>query len=140
MQAAKSVEHVGTVESIEDGAVKVNILSQSACSSCHAKGACSMSEVENKTIEIKTTRSDYSIGETVNVVMLQSQGNKAVLFAYGLPFVLVISTLIICSWAGFGEGEAGLISLAVLPIYFFVIYLFKDKFKQEFSFRIQKIE
>lgn len=140
MQAAKSVEHKGTVEAIEDGLVKVNILSQSACSSCHAKGACSVADMENKIIDVQTPGNQYKIGERVNVVMQQSQGFKALLLGYVLPFIMVITFLIIGTAFGLSEGKAGLIALAVLPIYYLGLYLSNNKLKQTFSFRIQKLD
>ncbi|MCF8374480.1 MAG: SoxR reducing system RseC family protein [Bacteroidales bacterium] len=140
MQAGKSIEHKGTVEAIEDGLVKVNILSQSACSSCHAKGACSVADMENKIIDVQTPGNQYKIGERVNVVMQQSQGFKALLLGYVLPFVIVITFLVVGTIAGLSEGKAGLIALAVLPIYYLGLYLSNNKLKQTFSFRIQKLD
>lgn len=139
MHTVKSVEHTGTVDAIVNGVVKVNILSQSACSSCHAKGACSVADMENKIIDVQTSDNQYKIGEKVKVVMQQSQGFKALLLGYVLPFVLVITFLIIGTGAELSEGKAGLIALAALPIYYLGLYLSNKKLKQTFSFRIQKL-
>ena len=40
------IEHRGVITSITDNKVSVKILQQSACSSCHAKGACTAATVE----------------------------------------------------------------------------------------------
>ena len=140
MKGPKSVEHKGTVESVENGIVKVNILSQSACASCHAKGACSVADMEDKIIDVQTPNKDYNLGERVNVVMDQTLGFKALLYGYVVPFVIVMIVLFSAVGIGFSEGKAGLLSLAVLPPYYLGLYLLKDKMKQTFSFRIQKLD
>ena len=140
MQSSKSVEHKGTVESISDGMVKVNILSLSACASCHARGACSVADMQEKIIDIRTPETNFSIGETVNVAMQQSLGFKALFLGYVLPFILVMIILFSCAAAGFSEGKSGLLSLAVLPPYYLVLYMLKDKLRKTFSFRIQKLD
>ncbi len=140
MQAQKSVEHKGTIESINEGIIRVNILSQSACASCHAKGGCSVADMENKTIDVYSSVQGFKPGELVNVVMQQSQGFKALFLGYVLPFIFVMTTLITGTFSGLSEGVAGIISLAILPPYYLALFLLKDKLQQKFSFRIQKLD
>jgi len=49
--ASGTIIHPGIIERISGEKVFVRILSQSACSACHAKGACSVADAEEKIIE-----------------------------------------------------------------------------------------
>ncbi|MEA3444544.1 MAG: SoxR reducing system RseC family protein [Bacteroidota bacterium] len=140
MQVNKPIEHKGRVESIRNGIVKVNILVQSACASCQVKGACSVSDMENKSIDIRTSKTNYKTGEMVNVQMQQSQGFKALFLGYVLPFILVMLVLGIGTSAGISEGISGLSSLIILLPYYLALYFLKDKLQQTFSFSIQKLD
>lgn len=139
MNTSSCVEQKGTIEEIKDGIVKVNLLSISACASCHAKGACSMLDIQNKIIDIYESGKDYKKGEVVNVIMRQSLGYKAMLLAYGLPFLLVLATLIILTSLHVNELIAGLGSLSILIPYYLVIYFFRDNLQKTFTFTIKKL-
>jgi len=84
------VEHKGVVQEFDSEMIKVGFVSHSACSACHARGACSLSEVEDKFVEIANNRSDIKIGDEVNIVLQQNQGFKALWFGYVLPFLVLL--------------------------------------------------
>ena len=139
MRKSNIIEHCGIVESIENNVVRINILSASACSSCHLKGACGAAETENKIVEVFNPEIFFSVGEQVNVIAEESLGFKALFYAYLLPFIIVISTLIITSFFSSSEALIGFLSLFVLVPYYAVLSLYKGKFKKMFTFRLQKI-
>ncbi len=139
MQPSNIIEHSGIVESIENNVVKVNILSASACSSCHAKGSCGVSETENKIVEIFNPEDKFSVGEKVNIIGEESLGFKALFYAYLLPFILIISTLIIASFFTSSEAIIGLLSLIVLIPYYIGLSFYKGKMRKIFTFKLKKI-
>ena len=49
-----SISHDGIIVEITPDFTTVEILSSSACASCHAKGLCGMSEEEKKLIMVPT--------------------------------------------------------------------------------------
>lgn len=140
MNESHVIEHQGLVERITKESIFVKILSQSACNSCNAKGACSVSEMKEKEIEVQGQSDEFKVGEMVNLILKQSQGNTAVLVAYIYPFLLVFSTLLITTSLGLGELKAGLISLAVLLPYFIIIYAMKNRIRKKFTFSIRKAD
>jgi len=140
MQNTKTIEHKGFIESIENGLIRVSILAQSACASCHAKGACSMSDMQDKTIDIYENAENYKVGESVNVILDQKLGFKALFLGYILPFIILMLSLIILTITTENEALSGLISLGLLVPYYFVLYTQKEKFKKSFSFRIEKLD
>jgi sigma-E factor negative regulatory protein RseC len=93
--------------------------------------------MKEKVIEVKNDHKfDLKAGESVNLVMTQSMGNKAVILGYFIPFVLVLMTLLILSGL-LNELWAGLISLSVLVPYYIILSLFKDRLSKTFEFKIE---
>ncbi len=135
----KQIEHEGKVLEIHDHMITVNIIAQAACSSCHAKGVCNASDSEEKIIEIDNPKGVFVQGERVKVYMEQSLGFKALFLGYVLPFLIVFGALLIVRQFTAHEGIIGLVALGLLPLYYLVLYQFKDKIKKQFSFRIQKL-
>jgi len=88
------IEHDGTVKSIENGAVTVKIISASACSGCHAKGVCSLSEMKEKTV-IVPGMYNVNQGNSVIIRMKRSMGYKALLLGYIFPMILFIAALVV---------------------------------------------
>jgi len=133
-----TIVHPGIINKIENDKIIVNIIAQSACASCHAKGMCSVSDLEEKSIEVlKKSGKNYKTGEKVNVAMESSLGTKAVMIGYVIPFLIVLISLIILTIITNNEGFAGLISLALLIPYYFSVYFHRDKLKKTFTFKIQ---
>ena len=117
----------------------VSIINQSACSGCHAKGACSIADVQEKEIDIIPNGKNYSPGEEIAVLLKETQGFKALFYGYVLPFLLVLFTLIIAFSATGSEGFAGLLSLGILIPYYITLYFFRDNFKIVFKFEVEEI-
>jgi len=133
-----TIIHPGIIHKIENDKIIVNIIAQSACASCHAKGMCSISDLEEKSIEVlKKSGKNYKTGEKVNVAMESSLGTKAVMIGYVIPFLIVLISLIILTIITNNEGFAGLISLVLLIPYYFGVYFHRDKLKKTFTFKIQ---
>ena len=73
------VDHEGVITSITPTDIYVEILNKSMCAACHAKSACTMSDMSIKTIRInRRLTDDYEVGERVLVVMKKSLGLRAV--------------------------------------------------------------
>ncbi len=138
MQNNKQIDHVGTITEIKNEKITVSILNVSACTGCHAKSACSMSDMKEKEIDIIDYSGNFKLGEEVKVVYQESLGWLALLLAYVLPFVLVLITLFIATSLT-DELTSGLLSLGVLLPYYSLLYFFKDRLKKTFSFTIHKI-
>jgi len=132
------LSHQGTITNLDSDSYFVSIVSKSACSSCHSKGFCSVSEMQEKVIMIsRSPDSNYKIGDEVEVLMSKTLGTKAVILGYIIPFALLLITLIL-TFSLFGnEGIAGIMSLAIVAIYFVVLYLFRDRFRKTFRFTIR---
>jgi len=139
MQNTSKIDHEGTILEIEEGKITVGIINVSACSACHAKGACSMSDMKEKSIDVVDYSNQYSLGEKVKITYQESLGWIAMTLAYVIPFVLVILTLLIATALLSSELISGILALSILIPYYIVLSFFKGRLKKTFSFTIEKI-
>ena len=117
----------------------VKIISESACSSCHAKSLCGFSEDQEKILQLPTDPyGDYQKGDVVEVYTKRSMGLKAVWISYVIP--LLILMILILSLSAIIETELyrGLIAIGGVAVYYLVIYLLRDKLNNEIVFDIRK--
>lgn len=132
------IEHVGVVNKIFDDHIQVQILQQSACSGCHAKGACSSAEMDDKFVDIQTNEgSSHKIGEVVMIYGKTSMGMFAVLIAFVIPFLLILIELIIFGNYINNDSLAGLLALGSLVPYYIILSFFKDKLSKKLKFQIR---
>ncbi len=132
------LRHTGIVKEVTPSSLVVSIINQSACSGCHAKGACTVSDVQEKDIEITSFRKSYQPGNMVTVLFRESSGLKALFLGYVLPFLVLMITLIVAIEVTGIEVLGGFIALAMLVPYYLVLYFFKDKLKKAFTFELEE--
>ncbi len=138
MRSDDVIVHPGKIIRVEKNKVEVRILSQSACASCHAKGHCSVSDVEEKIVEvIPEAGRIFKEGETVDLIMKKGLAPKAVLLGYVFPFLVVLLALFILVYATGDEGLSALISLGLLIPYYVIMYTMRDKLQKTFVFSIR---
>lgn len=132
----ETISHEGIVQKISDKSVIVKILTGTACSGCHAKGSCNLLETEEKIIEVLGS---YNVkpGDSVTILMKKSMGHIAVLFGYILPMVAAIAMLIIIVSFGVSEPVAGLASLAIVVLYYTILYLIRKRINKKFTFTLK---
>lgn len=140
MSKTKTIEHKGIVEEIVQNKVRVKFLAVSACASCHAKGACSAADMEDKHVDVYDFSGDFKIGDQVNVIMSQGLGFRALLFGYVYPFLIVLFTLIILTSLGTHELSAGIAALSTLIPYYIILNISKNKLRKTFSFTLKKLD
>ena len=150
------IKHDGIIITLnEDGTALVRIVQTSACSACKAKAMCASAESAEKemtvvllgengkvTTENNSTQS-YHVGDTVEVMVQQKMGWKAVVLAYLLPFFVMLAVVAVGSGIGnriseIGEEVIGTVALCAMAVYYIVLGLFKDKLQREFSFTARK--
>ena len=133
------VEHAGVVKAVESGRVDVEITVQSACGSCQARSACAMSEQAEKIVSVWTDQAEnYSEGDKVTVEMEQVMGIKAVIYAYVVPFFIILGVLLVLMECGAGEVVSGLSSLGACALYYVGLWLLRHKLEKVIVFRIKQ--
>jgi positive regulator of sigma E activity len=132
------IKHKGIVSRVSPDSLYVTIVSQAACAECHAKSACAVSDFKEKEIEITSFRKEYKPGESVTVILRESTGMRALLFAYILPFIVILVSLIISVTLTGNEILSGFIALGMLLPYYGGLWLFREKFKKSFRFELEE--
>ena len=94
----------------------------------------------------------YKLGDTVEVMVQQKMGWKAVVLAYLLPFFVMLAVMFIGNGLlAMGDGATGLLgdeakreavlgtaALCAMALYYLILGMFKDKLQKEFSFTARK--
>lgn len=132
------IEHPGIVQEKKDGYVVVLITQSSACSACHAKGACTAADKTEKLIEAMVGDNTLEVGDAVVVYGQNKLGMKAVLWAFVMPFVILFTTLLLLQQTQLSEAWRGTLSLATLIPYYIVLSFFRERLKKEFCFYAKK--
>jgi sigma-E factor negative regulatory protein RseC len=138
MNTSVCFEQKGFIESINDNRITVRIDRGSACGHCTAQGLCNLSQSTEQTVEINNSTQEFAVGEYVQVSMSRSMGNKAIFMGYFIPFILLISTLLILSAFGIPDWVAGLVSILILIPYFIILFLLRERLRRTFTFSIHK--
>lgn len=131
------IHHRGVVEKIDGPKCYVRILQHSACSGCAAHKLCNSSESKEKIVEALNVDNEIRVGDTVDVEGTVSQGLRAVYLCYLIPLVLMILFLFLGYHIG-GELTGIVFSLFILTVYYFVLYLCRNKIGKHFCFTVHK--
>jgi positive regulator of sigma E activity len=132
------VSHTGRITEIDPQFTTVEIISQSACGSCHAAGICGVSEYSRKAIQVPTDPNvARNIGDEVNVVLKQSMGMKAVWISYVIPLLILMILVLSLSALKVHELLTGLAAIAGVGLYYLIVFLFRDKLADEYVFYIK---
>ncbi len=135
---AELISHKGKVISSGQGIISVEIVSESACSACHAAGLCGMSESRKKIVEVPAIRGrDFSVGQEVEVCLAPKTGLKAVLLSYVIPAMILLILILSLPLIGLGELAGGLLAVAGVALYYLILYLFKGRLAGEYEFYIR---
>lgn len=138
---SEKILHKGYVEYIGKDSIRVKIIQTSACSTCRAVKRCNAVENKKKTIDINHVKNitSYRIGEEVLVLTTSQIGMKAVIISFGMPFLLMIGSVLICSIFTSQEPLMALVGLCSLILYYFTMYLMRNKLAKQFTFTVKKI-
>lgn len=132
------ISHPGVVVGINDKDIEIEILSSSMCGSCGIKSACGMSEMQEKRVMVpKPADKEFIVGQPVKIIMNTSQGNKAALFAYFIPAFLLVAIIVILSNLSIKEWIAALVGIGVIAVYYLVLYFFRGKLRDNFTYEIK---
>ena len=138
MAKKNEIVHSGRIVEITPDFTTVEIIVDSACSACHAKSLCGMSEEQEKVICLPTDPyATYSVGDTVQVCTKMSMGLKAVWISYVIPLMVLLSLILSLSSVLDSEVLTGLAAIGGVGVYYFVIWLLRGRLQNEFVFYLK---
>ena len=147
------IKHDGIIIALnEDGTALVRIVQTSACAACKAKAMCASAESAEKEMTVVLLGDgQWAVGDSVEVMVQQKMGWKAVVLAYLLPFFVMLAVMFIGNGLlAMGDGQLamgdgakreavlGTVALCAMAVYYLVLGMFKDKLQKEFSFTARK--
>ena len=148
------IKHDGIIIALnEDDTALVRIVQTSACAACKAKAMCASAESAEKEMTVVLLGDEqWAVGDTVEVMVQQKMGWKAVMLAYLLPFFVMLAVMFLGNGLlAMGDGATGLlgdeakreavlgtVALCAMAVYYLVLGMFKDKLQKEFSFTARK--
>lgn len=134
----EEVNHKGRIVRITPQTTTVAIEQHAACSQCHAAGLCGMADVAEKAIEVPTDPyARYGVGDEVEVVLKASMGMKAVWLAYFIPLLVLLGVILLLVALGVAEVPAGLSGIGTVALYYLLLWLLRDRLKNEYVFTIK---
>lgn len=137
----KDIKHTGKVVEVTHDKVVVEISPSTACDGCHARSVCGSSNGKTRTIPVvRRDNGDFNIGDTVNVMITQAMGLKAVMIAYVIPCFVLLILLLTLPIVMENELACGLVALGSLAVYYLVLAFFRDKLGSGFVFTVEKPE
>lgn len=138
MAKKNEIAHTGRILEITPDFTTVQIVVSSACSACHAKGLCGMSEDEEKVIMVPTDPyAEHKAGDEVKVLTKMTMGLKAVWISYVIPLAILMILILSLSSVIGNELLVGLFSIGGVALYYFCIWLFRSRLQSEFVFYIE---
>lgn len=133
----KIIRHSGTIIAITPGQVTVRMQVLSACASCESHAHCGFAEKKDKEVTVATSRwRDYAVGDSVQVVIEGRNGLRAVAIAYVLPACLLLAFFALFCCLHLPEALVALLTLATVALYVLLLYLFRHRLQQRFTFRL----
>ncbi len=133
------ISHRGRIVEITPELTTVEIVSESACGSCHARGMCGLGSSKTKAVQLPTRGWDnYGVGDEVEVVLKASMGHKAVWLAYVIPLLVLVATLLALSAAGASEPVSGLCAIGAVALWYVLLWLLRGRLRNEYIFNIKR--
>ena len=133
------ISHKGILDSIEGGVAHVRITQHSACSCCKVASYCNSAESKEKLIDARVSEpSRYHVGDEVTVMAAQSVGTKAVILAFVIPLILMMSTIATVVRATGNEMWAAVSGIAILVPYYALLYMLRNRLARQLTFYLDE--
>lgn len=138
MSNQSNIKHDGIIESVSGTNVRVRFVAHSACSACHAKGVCSVSDSENKVVDVQSDQTGLTAGDHVQILLAQRLGFRAVWIGYGIPLIILLAVVFTVYGLTGRDGLSALIGLGILAPYYALVFAFRKRITRSMEFRLQK--
>jgi sigma-E factor negative regulatory protein RseC len=131
-----NITHAGVVTKCSNSRALIRLAVKSECHSCTIKNICGIDQSDKSLIEVPA--GNLHIGDAVQLTVTTSFGFTALMWAYMIPFLLVVMALFASYYLGLSEALSGLFSLAILVPYFLALYFLKERIKNQLQYQVHK--
>lgn len=134
----KKMEHKAVVVAVEGKIVEVEMTVNDACGECRAKEICGTGEKRVVAV-YDTFAGSYTPGEEVVVSLDEIMGVRAVVYAYIVPFFIMIAVLFGTKAFDASDWVSGGGALGAAAVYYLGLWLMRDKLEKQIVFKINKL-
>ena len=131
------ISHSGIIDSIDEKCIHIRIVQTSACAACKVASYCNAAESKEKIVDVYKPAGNLKVGDAVTVTASSQIATQALLYGFAYPFVLLVCVLAIVLWLTGNEATAGLSALASLLPYYSLLYLLRNRHRNQFAFDIE---
>lgn len=132
------ITHSGKIKAIANKKVIVTFEQQEACQNCAIKSMCNLSSCENQIVEIKVDNpDDFCLEQEVELEISPQSGSFAIIMAYLLPLIIMMTTLKLTLHLINDETTAALSAIFILIPYYLLLYIFRKKIAGKIEIRIR---
>jgi sigma-E factor negative regulatory protein RseC len=101
-------------------------------------GYCNAAEAKEKIVDVFQTKgSSLKVGDAVTVSASGDVAARALLWAFGLPFLLMVTVLVLVLWQTHDEGVAAISGLLSLIPYYGLLFLLRHRMRRKMAFVIE---
>jgi sigma-E factor negative regulatory protein RseC len=118
-------QHLGVVRGHENRKWQIVLANPDGCAVCH-RGLC-FDATNEKMVEVPERNHELQLGQSVWVRVAEETGWRAIFIFYAMPFLLMLSTLLLVMSLGLSEVLSGVLSLVVLVPYFSMLWLMRKQ-------------
>ena len=130
----------GVVRKVQGDLLWVEVVVSSACGGCAAKSLCNISEKKNELVEaVNVTGEEFSVGESVQIQMRETQAHRAVVLGYLIPFIVLVVGLFGCYALTHIEWLSALVAIGLTAIYYLILKMFDKRLAKEFILYVTKL-
>lgn len=135
------IDHRGRITAInrEKGTVTVSLIEEADCGECPAGKMCNNFLPDKNILEIAVENpSAYKIGDFVEVRASERLHRKAIIIVTVIPSLALLAVMIGLYLLTGSQLTACLSGLGAMIVFFFGLYLMRNKLAHEFVFEIVK--
>lgn len=135
------LQHTGTIVELLPDGVKVRVEQRAACAGCASHASCTLStEKKDEIITIACSNPTlYKAGETVKLVSTQKKLYTALFWAYLLPLVGLMASVVVVMQLYNNELIAAVSGLVFCALYVLVLYCLPKRITRPLQIEIEKI-
>ncbi len=132
------MRHKGIIKDIDRDTVVVKAEEIEACHQCRAKQLCQLENRNEVRLTAPSAAKKYHVGDEVDIIIKETLGILAVILAYAVPFILLITIIVTAVTLTDNEIFSGIAGLTAVGLYYFCLSLFKNHLAQNFPMTIEK--
>ena len=127
------IYHEGVAEEVRGNSAVVRFVQSGACGSCTLKSICNPAEQRVRHVTV-THDGSLRTGEACRIGVAESVAWLSILFSFVLPFIVVATTFFTLYFRTADDIVAGVSSLAVLPLYYLLVYACRNRLRGKVRF------